>query len=173
MDSLTAEVAPTLIAILDSMLPRVLICPLLKTSVGLKLAPAVILCGFAKVPLAIVNVLLASNCNMLFAVILRPPLKVALFVVKRRKPLAPEPSPKVNSPPAVVVREEKTTTFEVLVETRVPPLAPMVTLLKVTSEMPPATFNVPPLMVKALALDVRLAIAVISIVPSLIQVPPV
>ena len=162
-----------MIAILESMLPRVLICPLLKTSVGVLPVLVEILSGFSKVPAAIVNVLLASNCNMLFAVIFKPPLKVASFVVNRRKPLAPEPSPKVNRPPAVVAREEKTTTFEVLVETRVPPLAPMVTLLKVTSDAPLATFSVPPLMVKALALDVRLAIAVISIVPALILVPPV
>ena len=65
-------------------------------------------------------------------------------------------------------------TLLVLVEMKVPPFAPTVTELSVTSDAPPATLSVPPLTV--MAPDERLVPLVPPVVtdkvPPLIVVPP-
>ena len=127
---------------------------------------------FVKVPPAIVLVELLFSCNVFLAVILRPPLNEAPDV-KRRYPIA-LPSPRVIKPPEVVVRDEITMTLLVLVEIKVPPFAPTVTELSVTSDAPLATLSVPPLTV--MAPDERLVPLVPPVVtdkvPALIVVPP-
>ena len=166
--------APTEIATPEAIVPSVLISPLAKANVGV-LAEILVLIvpEFVKVPPAIVLVKLLFSCNVFIAVIFRPPLKVVADV-KRRYPIA-LPLPRVIKPPEVVVRDEITMTLLVLVEMKVPPFAPTVTELSVTSDAPPATLSVPPLTV--MAPDERLVPLVPPVVtdkvPPLIVVPPV